>query len=408
MDHHPASENLRSLEDIAPGTGVSALVRDELCAAEEIVISPGVPLSTPEIQAAVRAGVHVTGDIAMFGDLATAPVIGITGSNGKSTVTALVGEMAQNAGVDVAVGGNIGTPCLDLLEESRELFVLEISSYQLEVVDNPSYRVACLLNLSPDHLDRYKSVDDYYGAKARIFGGCDTAVISRTIDHPLDMSKVDHTVTFGPDVAEDGHFGLLTSGDAVYLAEGDKPLLSVSELPIRGGHNYQNALAALAIGSSLDWEYDAMLDALREFRGLPHRCEIVGEFGGMTWINDSKSTNVASTLAALKGIGPEHPGLVLILGGQGKGADFSLLSGDIKRHAARTYVYGADRDAIADQLDCPVFVRRALDEVIADLASTTEAGKVVLFSPGCASLDQFTNFEVRGEYFRALVSELTT
>lgn len=408
MDHHPAPGNVRSLASIMPGVQVTQLLESELCTAEEIVISPGVPISTPEIQAAIRAGVHVTGDIAMFGDLATAPIVGITGSNGKSTVTALVGEMAQSAGRDAAVGGNIGTPCLDLLEESHELFVLEISSYQLEVVDEPCYKVACLLNLAPDHLDRYESVDQYYGAKGRIFGGCETAVLSRTIEFPLDLPSTARTVTFGPDVAEEGHFGLISKGDTAYLAEGGNTLLSVSELPIRGGHNYQNALAALAIGSSLGWEYDAMLDALRAFRGLPHRCEVVGQIRGTTWINDSKSTNVASTLAALRGIGPEHPGLVLILGGQGKGADFSLLAEDIERFVTRTYVYGTDRDAIARQLDIATTVYETLDEVVSDLSAATVTEDVVLFSPGCASLDQFTNFEKRGEYFRALVAEMAS
>ena len=302
--------------------------------ADRLVVSPGVPVATPQIDAARQRGVPVVGDIELFTQVANAPVVAITGSNGKSTVTTLLGEMAKASGLKVAVGGNLGTPALDLLDDDIELYVLELSSFQLETTYSMQAAVATVLNISPDHMDRYANVGAYIEAKARVFRGAGVGVFNA--DDPLvaAMSGADDAwfFTLGESQSEK-MFGVCSLDGDEYLCRGEQPLLAVNELLIPGSHNRANALAALAMGTALGLDLSSMLDALRRFRGLPHRTEFVAEIDGVTWYNDSKGTNVGAAIAALQGLDRgDASRTVLIAGGDCKGADFAPLAPVLTRN----------------------------------------------------------------------------
>lgn len=300
-----------------------------LAQATRIILSPGVALREPVIANQVQRGIPVIGDIELFAQAVKVPVIAITGTNAKSTVTTLVGEMAKAAGYQVQIGGNLGIPALDLLLENPDanLFVLEVSSFQLETTYTLKPRVATVLNVTPDHMDRYDDFADYQRAKYRVYQHCDIAVCNR--DDQLTECN-DKTLAqkfyFTLDVPKAREFGLLTKNNVTFLAFENDPLLAVSELPVKGRHYHANALAALAIGHGFGFPLAPMLNVLREFKGLPHRCELVREWHGVKWYNDSKGTNVGATQAAIEGLGSEIPGkLIMIMGGVGKSADFSRL-----------------------------------------------------------------------------------
>jgi UDP-N-acetylmuramoylalanine--D-glutamate ligase len=379
---------------------------DFLARADELVLSPGVAQSHPAIQQAVAAGVRLTGDIDLFCRAISAPVIAITGSNAKSTVTTLVGEMAAAAGIDVGVGGNLGTPVLDMLAGGEQaLYVLELSSFQLETTSDLRAEVATVLNISPDHLDRYASVQEYYQAKHRIFRGARKVVENKDdpLTHPLLPKGVDTWLYHlgAPDLKR---FGLLqdeTGQD--WLALGRERLLAVSELRIRGTHNVSNALAALAIGQAAGLPMAAMLQALRGFGGLEHRCEWVADVAGVAYVNDSKGTNVGATVAALNGLGPTlaaGAGIVLIAGGDGKGAEFGELDEPLNRYARALVLIGRD----AARIDAAIStVARAYATSMADAvqqaAALAKAGDIVLLSPACASFDMFSGYPERGRVF---------
>ncbi|WP_341502926.1 UDP-N-acetylmuramoyl-L-alanine--D-glutamate ligase [Gallaecimonas sp. GXIMD4217] len=363
---------------------------------QQIVLSPGLSLKTPAIAAAMAAGVEVIGDVELFARHARAPVIAITGSNGKSTVTSLVGEMARAAGVKVAVGGNIGVPVLALPEDA-ELYVLELSSFQLETTHSLHCRAATLLNLSPDHLDRYQGMADYRDAKLRIFKGCETAVYNRD---DLATRPPRGGTSFGLDVPEAGQYGIRDG----HLAKGERLLLPVSELRILGRHNQANTLAALALGEAAGLPLDAMLAALKGYQGLPHRCEWVADRGGVTWVNDSKATNLGSTEAALDGFAGHDGQILLLAGGDAKGADLSPLAGRLDK-VRRLIAFGKDGAALAALTDKAELVD-SLDAAVALAARLAKPGDLVLLSPACASLDQFKSFEARGQRFRELVEAL--
>ncbi len=405
MDDNPAPALLPALSNLSAAIPFGPIDSARLLGAEEIVLSPGVPRSMPAIASAIAAGVPVTGDVAMFTEVADQPVIAITGSNGKSTVTALTGELARAAGLRSGVGGNIGTPCLDLLDQNNEVFVLEISSYQLETATAPRCRVGVVLNLSPDHQDRYPDTQTYYRTKAAIYAACDIAIINRGIKFDFGVPN-ERVVSFGDDLPPTPQdFGFLSEGHLTYIVRGADKLIEVTQLGMRGSHNHLNAMAALAIGSSLGWDLSLMLKALRDFTGLPHRCEFFASVEGVSFINDSKSTNVGSTLAAVNGFAGEAGDLFLILGGQAKGADFTALADAVRTQVKAVYVFGVDRDHIVRGLGLTraVHVHETLPDVLSDIRNSARPGDVVLFSPGCASFDQFKNFEDRGEQFKALV-----
>lgn len=373
----------------------------------EAIVSPGVSLQEPLVRELEAAGVPVIGDIELFARAMplTATVIGITGSNGKSTVTTLVGLMAEAAGLAVGVGGNLGTPALDLLDAARTHYVLELSSFQLETTHTLRLRAATMLNISPDHLDRHGTMENYIAAKSRIYLHADVAVVNREdAATTAGVQSAGRVLSFGLDRPTGHDYGLIEHDGAVWLACGDERLIAQRELKLQGLHNVANALAAMALADAAGIAREAQLAVLRSFRGLPHRCEWVCERDGVAWINDSKGTNVGATLAALHGL--EGP-LVWLGGGQGKGQDFSELRAPLAVKARVAILFGQDADAIARDLGDTVAVERVADlgAAVARARVLAQPGDRVLLSPACASLDQFRNYEARGAAFRQLAQE---
>ncbi len=403
----PGLETLRrELPDVPVYTGNFPL--ELLSEASELVISPGVSLDLPLLARAREAGIAMIGDIDLFMREAQAPVVGITGSNAKSTVTALVGQMAAEAGLNVGVGGNIGTPALELLAPGRELYVLELSSFQLERAGTLDLSVAAVLNLTADHLDRHGSMPAYHQAKHRIFRGCRAAVVNP--DDPLTVPLVPpevEVVSWRMGEPELGGFGLRVVDGQEYLCRGFEPLLPTRELGLVGRHNVANALAALALGNCAGLPAQDMTATLARFRGLPHRCELVGEVGGVRYVNDSKGTNVGATEAALQGLGGIND-VVLIAGGQCKGADFTALRDAVSSHCKALVLIGADagiiREALADEV--PVLDADSMAAAVEAAAARAAPGDTVLLSPACASFDMYAGYEERGEMFCAAVAAL--
>ena len=383
---------------------------DFLCRASELYVSPGLALATPALREAAARGVKMSGDIDLFTRHAKAPIVAITGSNAKSTVTTLVGEMAAAAGRKVAVGGNIGTPALDLLSDEVELYVLELSSFQLETTERLNAEVATCLNISEDHMDRYDGMVQYHLAKHRIFRGARQVVVNR--DDPLSRPLIADQVpcwSFGLDKSDFKRFGLLQQDGQSYLALQFQPLLATTELKIRGAHNYSNALAALALGHAVGLPMAAMLQALQAFPGLAHRCQWLRERRGVSYYDDSKATNVGAALAAIEGLGSDIAGkLLLIAGGDGKGADFSALKAPVSKFCRAVVLLGRDAERLADALGDGVPLLRVnnLEEAVARCTELAQPGDAVLLSPACASLDMFKNFEERGQLFARAVEAL--
>ncbi len=376
--------------------------------AAELVASPGVAMDDPIVQCALAADVPVVGDIDLFVREAKAPVIGITGSNAKSTVTELVGQMAGGAGRNVGVGGNLGTPALALLSPERDLYVLELSSFQLERSAQLNLAVATVLNVSADHLDRHGSMPAYHSAKHRIFRGAQAVVVN--LDDPLTTPLVaadvaQHSWRLGEPSLQG--FGLRLERGVEHLCHGFDALLPTTELGLQGRHNIANALAALALGFAAGLPLDAMVQTLREFRGLPHRCEFVGERRGVRYIDDSKGTNVGATEAALRGLGAEK-NIYLIAGGQGKGADFSALREAVTRHVKQVYLFGEDAALLEEALaECATLTRvTGLEEAVNLAAQSATRGDLVLLSPACASFDMYSGYVARGLAFRDAVQAL--
>ncbi len=383
---------------------------DFLCRADELYVSPGLALATPALQAAAARGVKLSGDIDLFARNAKAPIVAISGSNAKSTVTTLVGEMAAAAGKRVAVGGNLGTPALDLLNDDVELYVMELSSFQLETTNQLGAEVATVLNVSEDHMDRYSGLPAYHLAKHRIFRGAKQVVVNRqdALTRPL-MSEGLPCWTFGLSAPDFKAFGLREENGEKYLAFEFQNLMPVRELKVRGAHNQANALAALALGHAVGLPFDAMLSSLRNFTGLEHRCQWVRELDGVSYYNDSKATNVGAALAAIDGLGADMDGkLVLIAGGDGKGADFSGLRDSVAKHCRAVVLMGRDADLIAAAVGDGVPRVRAdsLDDAIVQSRELAQSGDAVLLSPACASFDMFKNYEERGQLFARAVEAL--
>ncbi|AIR89613.1 UDP-N-acetylmuramoyl-L-alanine--D-glutamate ligase [Pseudomonas cremoricolorata] len=383
---------------------------DFLCRADELYVSPGLALATPALHAAAERGVRLSGDIELFARHAKAPIVAITGSNAKSTVTTLVGDMAQAAGKRVAVGGNLGTPALDLLDDEIELYVLELSSFQLETTDQLNAKVATVLNISEDHMDRYSGLPAYHMAKHRIFRGAEQVVINRAdaLSRPLPVEGRP-TWSFGLNAPDFKAFGLREFDGEKYLAFEFERLLPVRELKVRGAHNQSNALAALALGHAVGLPFAPMLEALRTFTGLAHRCQWVGVHHEVNWYDDSKATNVGAALAAIEGLGDDISGkLVLIAGGDGKGADFSALRAPVSRYCRAVVLLGRDAARLADALGdaVPLIRVETLEEAVLRCAEQAQPGDAVLLSPACASLDMFKNFEERGQRFAQAAGRL--
>ncbi|WP_394211650.1 UDP-N-acetylmuramoyl-L-alanine--D-glutamate ligase [Enterovibrio calviensis] len=374
---------------------------DWLLNADLIVASPGIALAAPELKAAAQKGIEIVGDIELFARDVAAPVIGITGSNGKSTVTSLLGEMAKAAGVNVGVGGNIGFAALDMLAYDHALYVLELSSFQLETTSSLDMASAVFLNLSEDHMDRYDGMEDYRQAKLRIFDQTQLALWNQD-DLQTKAPEVKYSESFG---FSQGDYTLTLKEGNEWLTAKGEPVMAVSDIALVGRHNVANCLAAMALADSVGIARDAQCQAMREYCGLPHRCQQVLEHNGILWVNDSKATNPASTLAALDGL--QLPGkLHLLVGGDGKGAEFSSLQPVLAALDVTLYCYGRDGQAFAGLVETPVVVD-TMQQAMDVAAQTAKSGDMVLLSPACASFDQFTNFMVRGETFAAYAQAIT-
>ncbi|HET8881836.1 MAG TPA: UDP-N-acetylmuramoyl-L-alanine--D-glutamate ligase [Solimonas sp.] len=381
------------------------------------VVSPGVALDEPFVRELAAAGVEIVGDVELFARAVNAPhasrltphVIGITGSNGKSTVTTLAGEMAKAAGLRVAVGGNLGTPALDLLADDVELYVLELSSFQLETTHSLRCAAATILNLSQDHLDRHGTMAHYGAIKARIFNGCAHAIVNRddeaVMREAAGMRCETRIVTFGLDAPQDGQYGLREIDGERWLCAGASRLVPHASLKIFGLHNAANALAALALADAVGIARDASLRALRDFGGLPHRCEFVARVADVDYFNDSKGTNVGSTLAALNGLPAP---IVWLGGGQGKGQSFVELREALARKGRAAVLFGEDAETIARDVfgALPVWRETDMSGALCRARQLAEPGDRVLLSPACASFDQFRSYVDRGEQFRAAVRAL--
>lgn len=376
----------------------------------DIVASPGLPLDTPLLKTAMQMGIAVYGDIECLAREINAPVIAITGTNGKSTVTTLVGEMAKQAGYKVAVAGNIGTPVLDMLDDGHQydLWVLELSSFQLDLTYSLAPVAATILNVTPDHLDRHHTMESYIQAKQRVYHQSQVALFNRDDSFTVPNSSTS-SISFGIDIPVNNNWGLKTQDNKIYLAKGSDCILPVESLLIKGVHNWLNALAASALADAAGVSQQYITDVLTSFAGLPHRCQWVRTLGGVDWINDSKGTNIGATISAINGIGGSMQGkIVLIAGGQGKGADFSELAQPIADYVRSIILFGEDADKIEAALANVVPIARAssLDKAVAVAKSQAKPGDVVLLSPACASLDMFRDFNHRGESFASLVNGL--
>ena len=380
--------------------------------AHRIIVSPGVTLAEPALVEAKNNNIEIIGDIDLFAHEVMAPVIGITGSNGKSTVTTLLALMASQAGIKTVASGNIGTPVLDSLADDVGLYVLELSSFQLETLQRLPMKAAVVLNISADHLDRYENLAAYALSKQVIYENAEVLVLNKDDSLASQVNvPADKQIRFTLNKPEKNEFGLCEEGECkvdnalASLCFAEQSLLAVDELKIKGSHNLQNALAALALGYAIGLPLDNMLDTLKEFKGLPHRTQFVAEIEGVNWINDSKATNVGAAKAALVGLPGRH---VLIAGGDAKGADFSELTDVIEQHCRAVVLMGKDAAMIAAILPEAMPVATVVDMQAAVHAamSLAKAGDNVLLAPACASFDMFDNFEHRGDVFIQSVEQL--
>jgi len=398
----------RLLADV-PG---ARLFRDSLtvrdwCADSLLVLSPGVPLSHPDLASLLRRGVRPVGDVELFAQCVRAPVVAITGSNGKTTVTALTGHILAAAGRAVRVGGNIGTPVLELLDDAADVYVLELSSFQLETTWSLTPAAATVLNLVPDHMDRYTKFDDYLAAKARIFNGDGLMVLNADDPSTPRLARDGRRgILFGSGVpAGPGDYGLAEQADGLWLRRGTTPLMPASEVRLPGRHNLLNVLAAWALAADAGVVDATIRTAVGSFTGLPHRTQWLRRWHDIDWINDSKGTNVGATVAAVQGL--ETP-LVLIAGGLGKGADFTPLRAAVAGKARAVVLIGRDAPqieaAVADVVTC--HHAGSMQAAVQLAARLARAGDSVLLSPACASFDMFDGYEHRGAVFRRCVEEL--
>ncbi|GKT11668.1 MAG: UDP-N-acetylmuramoylalanine--D-glutamate ligase [Thiomicrorhabdus sp.] len=377
-----------------------------------IVLSPGISKSEPWVLALIKLGKQVIGDIELFARAVGAPVIAITGSNGKSTVTTMTGIALQEAGYQVGIGGNIGEPILDLILDDIEydVFVLELSSFQLETTYSLDTVAATVLNISEDHMDRYDEIEDYIQAKTKVFATTDLAIIPEGFSDQgiIHHAKISHFGLSEQFITSDSDFGLIQTeqgGGQPWLGYGSTPLVPVAEMKLQGAHHQLNALAMMALCQPFEVKAEHFLSVVKNFGGLPHRTQLVGVYSGIEWVNDSKGTNVGAALTAIESIGSQITGkLVLIAGGVGKGADFSDLKPSVNHFCRHTVLFGRDQQIIGEQLAAGelTYVEN-IEQAVEAAQSIAQPGDCVLFSPACASFDQFANYIQRGDIFMQLV-----
>lgn len=388
---------------------------DLINTASELYISPGIALDDLIFNGLDSDTTFISGDIDLFAREAVAPVIAISGSNAKSTVTTLVGEMARQAGLNAGIGGNLGEPALNLLSPQRDCYVLELSSFQLERCSELRPKVACLLNISADHMDRHHTMMAYHQAKQRVYRGAEHIVFNRhdALTTPLLSAGV--TVSsFGLDAPDLSQYGIREINGQKTICKGFDALLSVSELPLAGDHNLLNVLAALAIGAAAGFDMAVMFESIKSFKGLEHRCELLAQINGVTYVNDSKATNVGATVAAIRGFASSLTGqLILIAGGETKGADFSALLKELNVIDCKTILIGDGAAEITALIEAKrsgnsieVLQASSLEHAVEIASENAQSGDLVLLSPACASFDMFKGFEHRGDVFKAAVMQL--
>lgn len=407
-DEPPELATLRS-EFVPIPTYLGGISSEVLLASDQIVLSPGVSLEEQSVKQAIENGIPVFGDIELFCQNAKTPIIAISGSNGKSTVTTLVAQMAEYAGLKTCVGGNLGTPALELLNEPEpDLYVLELSSFQLETTFSLNAHASVVLNVSSDHMDRYANLDEYIGAKNKIYSGQGVMVINQddeVVNAMADDSR--QTLTFSLSKPEGNNFGVIKENGDVFLCQGDKKIISDRELIIKGEHNIANALAAMALASSVNVPIDAMVKALKNFTGLEHRCQLVKKINQVSWYNDSKATNVGACITSIKGL-CELGNIILIAGGDSKGADLSSLKSIVKQHVKKVLLMGVDANKLADVLasEVPCEFVDDMNEAVKRAQKISGSDDLVLLAPACASLDMYKNYRQRGDDFVSAVNAL--
>lgn len=384
----------------------------EMASIHAVITSPGVSLEHPVLVGLAKRGIPIFGDIECLAREVRVPMVAITGTNGKSTVTTLVGEMAKTAGIVTAVAGNIGDAVLDVLDDGQQyaLWVLELSSFQLELTTSLSPTASTILNVTPDHLDRHHTLDAYIAAKQRIYARTRDAICNRddkvTIPTTSTTAKVS---SFGFDEPASGQWGIRLHQGEPYLAYGNQCFLAADAMKIKGKHNWVNALAACALAHAIGISFDVMKDVLQRFTGLPHRTQWVRTLNEVDWINDSKGTNIGATISAITGLGGARSGkIVLIAGGQGKGADFRDLRTSMQDYVRAMVLIGEDANKLEAALHDVVEIAHAssLEMAVSVAQQFAQPGDVVLLSPACASLDMFRDYNHRGEVFTTLVEAL--
>jgi len=407
LDSREAPPGLNELGQVWPNADVALGEMKLPRNVNRVIVSPGIADSHDVLKKARKRKLEVISDIEIFAGEAKAPFVAVTGSNGKSTVTTLLYHMCRAAGRTVLAGGNLGEPALDLLVEDKpDIYVLELSSFQLQRTETLPAEVAVLLNVAPDHLDWHADEDEYRQSKYRVFREARAAVVNRDDDEAAEKAKgIDKVITFGPDEPAEGQYGIRRDDDEFYLARGDTLLIATTDMAMVGLHNQANALAALAAGELLGLEMPAMLQVIGEFPGLPHRMQFVARKAAVDYINDSKATNVAAAVASIESV---DGNLVLVAGGDGKGGDFTELAAALEGKLRAAVLVGQDAEAIADALDTvmPVYFAQDMDDAVCQAAAYAESDDTVLLAPACASFDQYDNYGARGDAFHDAVEAL--
>jgi UDP-N-acetylmuramoylalanine--D-glutamate ligase len=385
-----------------------------IASADILLVSPGIDTSIADIADQINENCIVAGDVELYCQNSSTPILAVTGSNGKSTVVSLLSFIGKKLGKSVELGGNIGVPVLEQSKKTLDYLVLELSSFQLETLQSMNAIAATVLNVSDDHLDRHKTLENYIAIKQSIYKQCKTAVINRddANTHVTDTTK--NIISFGIGLASEGHFGLEVIAGKSQLMFGSTPLIAVDELPIAGLHNALNCLAVLALGYSAGWPIKEMLAHMVKFEGLAHRCQLVSKYKNVQWINDSKATNVGATFAAIEGLSAimsADSNLYIIAGGDGKGADFSPLQSVISKYVAGVYTLGKDGDEVAllaREAQTTSRKVKTIEEAVNALNIIIKSGDIVLLSPACASIDMFKNFAERGNVFVRAIKNISS
>lgn len=397
---------LKSVQTLLPNVPIynGEIDQQLLLQTDEVVLSPGVPKTHPAVMAARQQGVAIVNDIELFCRHVRAPIIAITGTNGKSTVTTLVAELLKLSAMKVKVGGNIGYPALSLLTDDQDvdIYVLELSSFQLELLQSLNAHAAVVLNISPDHLDRYDNEEAYSKAKQRIYQGDGLMVINMDDDKVKQMyDHKRHTIGFTLHEPKDNEFGLVVNQQGqTMFAQGSKTLINVNEVAICGQHNQANVLATMALLSGLDMQMELLLSGLKQFKGLPHRCQLVAKENGVTWINDSKATNVSACIAAINSY-QSLGRIVLIAGGDAKNAPLEGLSAILKQYVFKVILLGQDADKLMAVIPAGIDYDEVEDMTAAVVLADryAQSGDIVLLSPACASIDMYVDYQARGDAF---------